>query len=382
MVKVIPFDKNLPFTDKGTVARKRAIQEFQVEIDEMYENFLASNKSGGPIGNSSLKVRRNSIHSTVMDAMYYVLGRKTVIQEEDSLFKQGLNSLLAIQLRNRLTESFFDIPQDFLYDHSTVNEVVAFFEGKTNNDNKSSSGELHDDRNSSYDYQATTDILQNYLHRASTDIINPKTKARNSDEHDIVLLTGATGSLGSYILYKLLQNKKVKKVYALVRPRGDSSLLSRISDAFKKRGYPTSILYDSSRLEILPMNLEKDRLGFSTITFDTLRSEVTTILACAWLLDFKHTVSHYNSECLEGLYNLVKFANGPSGTKAIDLHFVSSVSASAAYSKEIVPEKFLPADPHVALPMGYAQSKYIVEQLFHYLVTEKSEDYTRKLGLL
>lgn len=84
-------------------------------------------------------------------------------------------------------------------------------------------------------------------------------------------------------------------------------------------------------------------------------------------------MSYYNSECLEGLYNLVKFANRPSGARGIELHFVSSVSASSAYPKTTVPEETLPADPRIALPMGYAQSKYIVEQLFDFLSREKSK---------
>ncbi|CAO3627535.1 unnamed protein product [Mucor hiemalis] len=370
MVKIIPFDKHLPTTDKGTVSRKRAIQQFQVEVDDMYKKFLSGNKKRKTSNDTLLKTNNCEIYAAVMKAIQHVLGEKANIQEEESLFRQGLNSIRSIQLTNHLSESFSDVPQDFLYDYSSVKEIVLFFEKQVDDGSKISTVEA-DEGYSSYDYQLTTDILESYLKRASVEIVSAKNTIKRDDRQSIVLLTGATGSLGSYILYKLLENKKVKKVYALVRSQGNSSLINRISDGFIKRGYPTSKLYDSSKLEVLPMNLEKDNLGFCTDKFNTLRSEVTTILACAWLLDFKHTVSHYNSECLEGLYNLVKFASRPPGSEAIDLHFISSVSASSAYSKATVPEESLPADPRVALPMGYAQSKYIVEQLFDYLTKEK-----------
>lgn len=371
MVKIIPFDKHLPTTDKGTVSRKRAIQQFQEDVDDMYEKFLYGNKKRKINGDAPVKTSNREIYTAVINAVHHVLGENIAIHEEDSLFKQGLNSIRSIQLTNRLSEHFADIPQDLLYDYSSVKEIVQYFEKKSGINNKVSSLKVLEST-SGYDYQLTTDILEHYLKRASDEILNAPVTAKQSYEDSVVLLTGATGSLGSYILYKLLENKKVKKVYALVRPQGSTNLLNRISEGFKKRGYPTSKLYDGARLEVLPMNLEKDNLGFSAAKFNSLRSEVTSVLACAWLLDFKHTVSYYNSECLEGLYNLVKFANRPSGARGIELHFVSSVSASSAYPKTTVPEETLPADPRIALPMGYAQSKYIVEQLFDFLSREKN----------
>lgn len=51
----------------------------------------------------------------------------------------------------------------------------------------------------------------------------------------------------------------------------------------------------------------------------------------------------------------------------IHFHFVSNVNASGAYVS-VIPEAPMPSDPRVVYPMGYGQSKFIVEQLLNYLV--------------
>lgn len=106
--------------------------------------------------------------------------------------------------------------------------------------------------------------------------------APNDDKEHVVLLTGATGSLGASILMALLHNPKVKKVYALVREKeGTTGLMDRIVESLRKRSYPECELLEHGLVEALPMNLESKDMGFSTKLYDKLQAEVTMIQACA-----------------------------------------------------------------------------------------------------
>ncbi|KAI8145844.1 male sterility protein-domain-containing protein [Fennellomyces sp. T-0311] len=116
-------------------------------------------------------------------------------------------------------------------------------------------------------------------------------------------------------------------------------------------------------------DLNDTHFGLDKATFDTLKEEVTMIQCCGWLVDFNQPVQHFERECIRNLYNMIRFAyreNNP-----MHVHVVSSISTTANYPEAIVPESAPPHDPHVALPMGYAQSKYIVEHIFAYLAENK-----------
>lgn len=121
-------------------------------------------------------------------------------------------------------------------------------------------------------------------------------------------------------------------------------------------------------MEALSIKLNEDYLGWPKDTYDRLKQQVTIDQACAWQLDFNQPIAHFDKECIQGLYNLIKFAHRP--INPMHVHTISSVSATAAM-KSPIPETVAPKDPHVAIPMGYAQSKYIVEHLFYSLSKEK-----------
>lgn len=62
-----------------------------------------------------------------------VLKSSDPLQEDMALLKQGLNSLLSIQLRNYLCDEIAEIPQGFLYEHPTVTSIISFFQQQDKN---------------------------------------------------------------------------------------------------------------------------------------------------------------------------------------------------------------------------------------------------------
>lgn len=129
------------------------------------------------------------------------------------------------------------------------------------------------------------------------------------------------------------------------------------------------------------MRFSEPWLGFGQERYHYLQNEVTIIQHCAWLLDLNMPIDHYDKECIAPFYNLLKFAYKQENP--MHVHFISSVSAAAnnANKDNQASEEPLPMDAHIAMGMGYGQSKFIVEILLNYLKIEKNIPcYIERLG--
>jgi thioester reductase-like protein len=107
------------------------------------------------------------------------------------------------------------------------------------------------------------------------------------------------------------------------------------------------------------MNLTEQYLGQSDRIYRKLQHRVTDIIHLAWKMDFNQTIKQFEHDCIYGLYNLLKLAN----ENNMQFHFISSISSASSGLLTTVKEEPLPRQPQIALPQGYAQSKYIAEHL-------------------
>ncbi|KAI9477981.1 MAG: hypothetical protein EXX96DRAFT_483709 [Benjaminiella poitrasii] len=361
MVKMLPLDKALPSTDKGTVMRKKAEIMYKDMVEKLYKDFLEgpSKRTKTLDTDSSLWTAEQTKDFLITSAAEVLnVPKATFKDHSQSVFEFGLNSLSAIQLRNKIAEYFDDVPQNFLFQHPSFNSMVeALMSGQEEN-----MADQIEKR-----YQQTQELTLAYIQKAKRDFPVAR-NAYDAKQEKIVLLTGATGSLGSFMLRDLLMDASVKKVYCCVRGKEDQ-LFNRLVQAFESRSLDVSLL-TKDRVEAIPMRFNDPYLGFSKERYDQLKEEVTIVQHCAWVLDFNMTVDFYDKECIAPFYNLIKFAYRE--TNPMHVHFISSISASAAADGEKVTETPLPLDAHVTMPMGYAHSKFVVEKLLNYLTAEKN----------
>ncbi|KAK4510129.1 Origin recognition complex subunit 2 [Mucor velutinosus] len=124
MVKILPFNQTLPTTDKGTVMRKKAESAYQDVVKRLYKEFLEGTSSGTKTNSgydTSAWTPEQTEDFLVTCASEVLDVPETAFKDRArSIFELGLNSLAAIQLRNRIAEYFDSIPQNFLYQHSTI----------------------------------------------------------------------------------------------------------------------------------------------------------------------------------------------------------------------------------------------------------------------
>jgi len=92
---------------------------------------------------------------------------------------------------------------------------------------------------------------------ASADIVS-----RHDERDHVVVLTGSTGGLGSYLLASLIQREDVTVVYAFNRPsRGStSSIQRRQKSSFEDRGLDVALL-QSEKLVYVETDTSLDNLG-------------------------------------------------------------------------------------------------------------------------
>jgi thioester reductase-like protein len=357
MVKLLPSNTAIPLTPKGSFMRRKVEEMFDEMLDKLYGNFLDGEQR------STKKLKTSESSWSKQDTIQFLLqGAATVldlnakqIEIDKSLFDLGLNSLGSIQLRNYISAQF-NVDNNFIYHHSSISSMYKGIVSKKEDMTKKS-------------YDHTQRISKIYLDKAEKEFSAARTPIDRSNIPKVVLLTGVTGSLGAFILRQLLEDSSTKKVYCVVR--GDhNKLWSRLEKSFLDRSLDTSLLSNKDRVELIALDFMGENFGLDKSRFVKMKEEVTIMLHVGWLLDFNMTVEHFDKECIAPFYNLLKFSLDRSDPTPV--HFVSSISASTRLNPTRIQETALPTDSRIAMPMGYAQSKFIVEVVLSLLAKKKN----------
>ncbi|EME43601.1 hypothetical protein DOTSEDRAFT_54369 [Dothistroma septosporum NZE10] len=277
------------------------------------------------------------------------------ISETDNVFECGLDSIRAVKLlryfkaglRQQGVHDVSVLAPKAIYEHPTARLMANML-------TKMSAGDALDDENkvdplanirSTFDTFATR--LDNFEKSSLVKAVPTKV---------VVLLTGSTGSLGSYILDSLIRNHAVHKIICLNRPGSCHDKQFRTTCA---RGLST----DFTKVKFLQSDATKPRLGLTVSTYDEVSQTASHIIHNAWPVNFNLPLKSFDQQ-LEICCNLMELANASS--IVVDTRFMSSVGAANNWSyfhDGPVPEALLD-DFRVSEEMGYAQSKQLAELLF------------------
>ncbi|MFF4575098.1 thioester reductase domain-containing protein [Streptomyces sp. NPDC001410] len=170
-----------------------------------------------------------------------------------------------------------------------------------------------------------------------------------------ILLTGATGFLGSHMLLDLLRHSDAH-VYCLVRAADEAAATERLGAQLRSYKLPWSSEI-RRRITVLPGDIRSPRLGLTDEQWHALAYELDSIVGVAAAVDFLRGYQSLRSSNVLGALTLAELA---ATGRPKPLHHISSI----AVFNEVGITSMGEDDPlaHVdRLISGYDQSKWAAE---------------------
>lgn len=188
------------------------------------------------------------------------------------------------------------------------------------------------------------------------------------------MLTGATGSIGAHILFELLHDDSVSKVFCMTRR--EFPLESILQSLIAKELYITP--EQASKIVALRSALDQPNLGLEADSdvLHQLQQSVTQVIHVAWPVNFNLPLNQFEPH-IRGLHNLIQFSLSVSRSEPAVLMFCSSVSTALKAPSAKIPEA--PMGLECAY-LGYGQSKLVCEHIISIARHSGARAYSLRIG--
>ena len=222
-------------------------------------------------------------------------------------------------------------------------------------------------KNHSTDSAARQAVIDHYVRRRTLDFAAPILRmaiVKPAHYSQCVLVTGATGSVGSHLIAHLARLPTVKTIICLNR-RSKQEPKLRQEQALMSKGIFVS-QEGLAKLKVFETNTVKSVLGLASEEYEELCNSVTHIVHNAWLMSAKMPIKGFETQfaIMRNMIDLARDISSrrPEGTK-VNFEFVSSIATVGHHplwtKSPHVPEERMTIDS--VLPNGYGDAKYICE---------------------
>jgi thioester reductase-like protein len=177
-----------------------------------------------------------------------------------------------------------------------------------------------------------------------------------------VLLTGATGFLGAYVLKELIETLDCE-IVCVVRAPDERAAARRVRQNLA--GYDLTVGQATldARVKVVPGDLAKPRFGMPDDSFDQLARSTDRVYHTAAHVNHQAEYEQLRDGIVVATRNVLDFASR--GSPAAAVHYVSSLiifSDAQGRQKDVIDEAHMRPDVH-HLPGGYPQAKWVAEQM-------------------
>lgn len=285
--------ESLPLTPNGKINRK-ILQTYAV--------------SPMVVSNPSITPPRNLTEERIIAS----IKKKLNISEfgiDDNIFDFGADSLSIINILTDLFQYQLDLKVYDLYRYPTVRSLSDHLLNRTEITKEIPTTE----------YEELNKLVENFPKTTDTRTIStPKT----------ILLTGATGFLGSHILAKLLDTpQQIQKIYCAVRKKENRLPDQRLKD---RMHFYFGDSYDDKIqdfVEVIDSDINETDLGIEPSTFSKLLQQVDTVIHCAANVKHYGNYDDFEKTNIVGTRNILKFCQMANSS----LHYISTMTISGNY---------------------------------------------------
>ncbi|KZV64362.1 acetyl-CoA synthetase-like protein [Peniophora sp. CONT] len=369
MILVASPEKPVELTAKGTPRRQVTLAAYSREIEELYETVKNASQT-------DMESPAEWTEQATLDFIRGAVGRvmRDAVEDDDDLFQFGCDSLQATMVRNTIMHALREtvkqpvhsLPINFIYEHPTVAALASFVYHWALTGGESGSRPNSEKALKVAEMEQLLEQFTQYLNERSPQKDASANGYHSSPNEEVVVITGTTGYLGSFLLEQTIRDPRVRKVYALNRYSSASgvTLVDRQRDAFRSLGIDP-VLLDNSKVEFVAADYPRERLGLVADKYEEIRASATTIIHNAWRVDFNLALASFKP-LIKGLCNMIELALGSTRSTGPHFAFVSSIGAvQGRTATDAVPEAALD-DPLSAAGGGYGESKWVAEHLVLY----------------
>jgi len=295
MIRILPRGMTLPVTPKGNIKRKEASKLYSTEIEELFSDLSPPTPPSTPptsvVFPESLSEYLYTLFSSLSNTP------TTEINEWTTLYDLGIDSRLALTLRSSLSSYLGrSVSLSTLFENPSISALVSHF------------SRLHSPSSSSGVIEGTmttSQTINRIISNLASEFKNWAPKSSHQYPNlgqEIVLLTGASGSLGTALIETLSASPRVAKIYAMIR---GPNHLSKLRSSFIARGMDPSVLDEGGKVEVLNFSMQDPLLGVDIQVYAKLAMEVTVVLQNAWKMDFNLGVQGFEDDCLRSKSHLI-----------------------------------------------------------------------------
>ena len=331
--------------NENRCARLAQYARTAIELDDALKIVAAARakKAKAAVSQPAGRQPQSDIERRIVELISDILVTDAVTID-DNFFDLGGHSIAAVQLLGKIARDFHvRLPLERLFENPTAGHLAAVTEEMQTNGR----GRREERQPVRLKDEVVLDCA---IRRTDEPVIKHADPSR-------VLLTGATGFVGPFLLADLLQQTNAQ-IYCLVRSDSPADATERL-----KKHLQSWMLWNEEyapRLVAVPADLAQPLFGLPRDYFNSLADTIDTVYHSGAHVDFIQPYRRLKEANVTGTATVLRLA---AQGRYKPVHFVSTVNVfNGANSSRIIYESD-PLSGEQELRTGYDQSKWVAESL-------------------